>query len=682
MSIQPLFVFDGPHKPPFKRNKRTAPYTFSTPDYLVKNMLKLFGVPYIVAPGEAEAECALLQKEGVVDAVLSEDVDTLMFGCTKLLRNWNGDASRKGTTPTHVDMYDAHRIKTEKSMDREGIVLAALMSGGDYMPEGIPSCGIKTACEAARGGFGSDLSSISKGDKDGLREWRERLEHELQSNESGFFRTRHKALKVPESFPDTSVLYYYSKPVVSAPDQVERYRRNIQWNAGMDVQSLRNFVVEAFEWRYKIGARHFVRGLAPSRLAAQMGSHMTTPSSDQSSTSPPPQRSNSIRKITKQRCHPSSDGMRELRISFVPADVVGIDLDNEVEQSQTASYESDLEEDDQALGSADALETNESGSPLKKNNPTEYDPTKEQKDWMWEVLVKRRMPRTFAEWEASQQKPEKVKVRRTRKPQTRAAPVEASIPKASLDSSVRITKLGVTREVVTSLCTSEAPTKVQSQQTSLPTTPKKSMSKTKQRLQATPSKGTEINPWSLARGETYVSSPQSEPRDPRRRGRTNAEEHREDAPIVISSSSPPALPSPSTSTIHDTSRTGDLEKATRKSPLNALFGSPDAISRLKLQSSPSIKSPDPFYSPRLDLETPTPTKQPPVLSSSPSLPSPSIILALTAPAKELSTNLTSRKSGCPARKGRQESGRRRSMPRVNVLALESDGVEVLDLTHD
>ena len=112
LAIHPVFVFDGPNKPPFKRNKRTGPNVASIPEFLAKQLLKQFGFPIHLAPGEAEAECALLQREGIVDAVLSEDVDTLMFGCTMHLRNWSSEGARGNKAPTHVDVYHAEKIKT------------------------------------------------------------------------------------------------------------------------------------------------------------------------------------------------------------------------------------------------------------------------------------------------------------------------------------------------------------------------------------------------------------------------------------------------------------------------------------------------------------------------------------------------------------------------------------------
>jgi flap endonuclease-1 len=45
-----------------------------------RELLKLMGVPYVNAPGEADAQCAWLAKNNYVDAVLTEDMDILTFG--------------------------------------------------------------------------------------------------------------------------------------------------------------------------------------------------------------------------------------------------------------------------------------------------------------------------------------------------------------------------------------------------------------------------------------------------------------------------------------------------------------------------------------------------------------------------------------------------------------------------
>lgn len=55
----------------------------------IKKMLTLFGVPYIQAPGEAEALASYLSSKGKVRAVLTEDTDILTYGTEVFLSDFN-----------------------------------------------------------------------------------------------------------------------------------------------------------------------------------------------------------------------------------------------------------------------------------------------------------------------------------------------------------------------------------------------------------------------------------------------------------------------------------------------------------------------------------------------------------------------------------------------------------------
>jgi flap endonuclease-1 len=52
-----------------------------------RDLLDMMGIPYVNAPEEADSQCAYLAKNGLVDAVLTEDMDILTFGSTKIIRN-------------------------------------------------------------------------------------------------------------------------------------------------------------------------------------------------------------------------------------------------------------------------------------------------------------------------------------------------------------------------------------------------------------------------------------------------------------------------------------------------------------------------------------------------------------------------------------------------------------------
>ena len=437
-------MFDGPNKPPFKRNKRTGPNIASIPEFLAKQLLKQFGFPFHIAPGEAEAECALLQREGMVDAVLSEDVDTLMFGSGLTIRNWSPEGS-KSKTPTHVNLYDAVKTKSGASgLDREGMVLVALMSGGDYIPEGIPGCGPKLACEAARAGFGKELCNISRSNKIQLRVWRERLAHELRTNESKFFKTKHSALVIPEDFPNPEVLGYYTHPAISGPEKLARLKSTLQWDQPINFAELRTFTADAFDWTKLGGAKNFIRNLAPAVLLQQLRlrgrpDSQATENLDEIAA----EEAKLVKSIHGKRNHPSTDETTELRIAFRAAELVDIDLSIEEPDDETPQDQSDDEVEAQEVDDDDdaALEPT-----AKKRAPSKYDPSQVEKMWILETFVKVGVPLKVQDWEESFRNPKKYNaMKAANKKAAKSSNTRRRLPKpasqtGTLDQFTRVTK--------------------------------------------------------------------------------------------------------------------------------------------------------------------------------------------------------------------------------------------------
>lgn len=438
LTIAPIFVFDGPNKPAFKRGKRSRGPGDTVSVAMAKRLFRLFGFAIHDAPGEAEAECALLQQQGVVDAVLSEDVDTIMFGCTMTLRNWSAEGSRAAKTPTHVSVYDVDELRQgDTGLDREGMVLVALMSGGDYIPEGVPGCGVKVACEAAKAGFGKQLCRIKRSDPAALQAWREELTRELRTNESKFFRVKHKALTIPEDFPNVEVLRYYTHPVVSQAATVERLRRDFPSRKEIDIAGLREFTAETFDWTFKIGAIKFIKVFAQGLLVQAL---MDLSSQELGSDDPDAREqveSKLVSSIRSTRIHFSTDATPELRVSFIPIDIVGVDLDAEEDEVVSTYGRSGL-----ALNSDDEGEDqldDEEGQP--KSGPKKvFDPLQPDLAWVPETVAKLGVPLLVEDWEARQRtkqlaKEKKAPVRRSRKK-------VSDMPAGALDKYVKSTKPG------------------------------------------------------------------------------------------------------------------------------------------------------------------------------------------------------------------------------------------------
>ncbi|KAK8086864.1 hypothetical protein PG994_001838 [Apiospora phragmitis] len=414
LSIHPIFVFDGPNKPAFKRNKRSGRGD-GVATAMAKRLIRLFGYQIHDAPGEAEAECALLQQRGIVDAVLSEDVDTIMFGCTKTWRNWSAEGTKGSKTPTHVSVYDTHLLRQgESGLDREGMVLVALMSGGDYIPEGIPGAGVKLACEAARAGFGKSLCLLKKSNTAKLTEWRDNLVHQLRTNESKFFRTETQG-------PHAKL------------DQL----KSRKWGSPLDVVGLRQFVDETFDWTYRAGAIKFIRVLAPGLLTRKI-MDLSQKHEDQSLDveSLEAAETSLVKSITKSRVHLSTDATPELRLNFIPTDIVGYNFEEEPEE------EINFARDGLALNSDDDFEAvaDEEDSPdgvAKPGGRKPYSPNEMDALWTPTTVVKLGIPVMAEDWEAAQ------RAKETRK-KTKAAPKSKSkvavMQNNTLDKYVRVTK--------------------------------------------------------------------------------------------------------------------------------------------------------------------------------------------------------------------------------------------------
>lgn len=103
--------------------------------------LKAEQVPYIVAPYEADAQLAYLEREGIVDGIITEDSDLLVFGCRNVIYKMDGDGMCIHMVRDHFSLCK------EFSFAGWGVTefrRMAILAGCDYLGS-IPGIGIKTA---------------------------------------------------------------------------------------------------------------------------------------------------------------------------------------------------------------------------------------------------------------------------------------------------------------------------------------------------------------------------------------------------------------------------------------------------------------------------------------------------------------------------------------------------------
>ncbi|KAG5662185.1 hypothetical protein KAF25_004424 [Fusarium avenaceum] len=424
--VEPVFVFDGPYKPEIKRNKKSGRGS-SFANAQAKRLIRLFGCSMHDAPGEAEAECALLQRHGIVDVVLTEDVDALMFGCTRMLRRWSPQ-SKRSTVPTHVSLFDTDKMELEKQgLDREGMVLVALMSGGDYDPNGIPGCGIKVAVEAAKGGFGKHVCRLKAVDKEGIQAWRKSLTHELRTNEKGYFKRRNKALTIPEDFPDFKILRYYTHPVVSPESSLNEIREKVHLRREIVYEDLREFTREVFGWDFHVGALKFLKVISHAVLTQKL---LATGADSNEGW---------VKGVKGVRKDTANDLVPQIRLQHVPIEVVPIDLSKE-EDENILQGRSGL-----ALNSDDEVEDQDSTEALasSKKSPAPFHPSECLGVWTLEALARISVPSLVHSAATKDLNKPARRTVQTKQKKSKTG-LETGMSAGALNKFVRTTKLGST----------------------------------------------------------------------------------------------------------------------------------------------------------------------------------------------------------------------------------------------
>ncbi|OQU95677.1 XPG I-domain-containing protein [Cladophialophora immunda] len=215
-----------------KRDRRDADEVTQTMIQECQALLRLFGLPYITAPMEAEAQCAELVRLGLVDGIVTDDSDIFLFGGTRIYKNMFNAAK-------YVECYLSSDLEKEFLLDRRRLIRFAHLLGSDYT-EGIPGVGPVTALEI--------LTEF--GDLEEFKAWCERvqlgrpqdLENQLTTPFRRKFRkTVQKRLFLPTGFPDLRVDEAYLNP------EVDSNSEPFQWGVP-DLDKLRGFLMATIGW--------------------------------------------------------------------------------------------------------------------------------------------------------------------------------------------------------------------------------------------------------------------------------------------------------------------------------------------------------------------------------------------------------------------------------------------------
>ncbi|KAI1939344.1 Elongation of fatty acids protein 2 [Ophidiomyces ophidiicola] len=206
-----------------------------------KRLLKLMGIPYIDAPTEAEAQCAVLARAGKVYAAASEDMDTLCFDSPILLRHLTFSEQRKEPIlEIHLD-----RVLEGLQMDRKQFVDLCILLGCDYV-DPIPKVGPNTALKMIR-----DHGTLEK------------VVEAIQNDPK-------KKYSLPEDWPYEQARDLFFEPDVRSADHPDC---DFKWDAP-DVEGLVKFLVEGKgfnEDRVRSGAARLQKNLKTAQQSRLEG---------------------------------------------------------------------------------------------------------------------------------------------------------------------------------------------------------------------------------------------------------------------------------------------------------------------------------------------------------------------------------------------------------------------------
>ncbi|CAG2117258.1 unnamed protein product, partial [Medioppia subpectinata] len=199
------------------KQNRMANQTTDTMMSDCQELLKLFGIPFIVSPTEAEAQCAALEMLGLTDGTITDDSDVLLFGAQTVYKNFF-------TSSKFVELFKSVDIESRYGLSRSSMICIALLCGSDYT-DGVDGVGAVTAAEILSEFPGNGLKPLKCKDK--------RPENSI--------RAKFLKIRLNDSFPNRVIFDAYMSPTV------DNSKEKFLWSMPQ-LEELRRYASLRFGW--------------------------------------------------------------------------------------------------------------------------------------------------------------------------------------------------------------------------------------------------------------------------------------------------------------------------------------------------------------------------------------------------------------------------------------------------
>lgn len=197
-------------------------------------LLHLFGVPYVLSPSEAEAQCAKLEELNLSNGTITDDSDIWLFGGRYVLKNFFQQGK-------YVLSYRQSDIQKLFGLDRNKMISLALVCGSDYT-DGISGAGPITAMEIlSEFSSNTGVAALSQ-----FKSWADSVTANngcIPAEGNSKIRTKLKKFVtvLPDSFPNHVVVDAYINP------NVDESKERFEWSRP-DLDLLRDFALRKLSW--------------------------------------------------------------------------------------------------------------------------------------------------------------------------------------------------------------------------------------------------------------------------------------------------------------------------------------------------------------------------------------------------------------------------------------------------